>query len=286
MTGHAAVMLATLAGAVLATSDVPGIVVGEAGWHRVAAGESVVSIAARVGLEPSTLAFDNDVRADRPLAAESWLLVDNRHIVPMPLDGIVVNVPQRMLHLAVDGRHVLSVPVAVGRADWPTPLGSFAVAMKEVDPTWDVPPSIQAEMAREGRPVVTRVAPGPRNPLGDRWIGLNASNLGIHGTNQPTSIYRFTTHGCIRARPDDIARLFPLVDVGTPVRVIYEPVLIAELQSGEVWLEVHRDPYRKAADRLGAARELLQAAGLSELASSPLVEALVRARRGRAERLR
>jgi L,D-transpeptidase ErfK/SrfK len=286
MTGHAAVTLATLAGAVLATSDVPGIVVGEAGWHRVAAGESVVSIAARVGLEPSTLAFDNDVRADRPLAAESWLLVDNRHIVPMPLDGIVVNVPQRMLHLAVDGRHVLSVPVAVGRADWPTPLGSFAVAMKEVDPTWDVPPSIQAEMAREGRPVVTRVAPGPRNPLGDRWIGLNASNLGIHGTNQPTSIYRFTTHGCIRARPDDIARLFPLVDVGTPVRVIYEPVLIAELQSGEVWLEVHRDPYRKAADRLGAARELLQAAGLSELASSPLVEALVRARRGRAERLR
>jgi L,D-transpeptidase ErfK/SrfK len=286
MTGHAAVTLATLAGAVLATSDVPGIVVGEAGWHRVAAGESVVSIAARVGLEPSTLAFDNDVRADRPLAAESWLLVDNRHIVPMPLDGIVVNVPQRMLHLAVDGRHVLSVPVAVGRADWPTPLGSFAVAMKEVDPTWDVPPSIQAEMAREGRPVVTRVAPGPRNPLGDRWIGLNASNLGIHGTNQPTSIYRFTTHGFIRARPDDIARLFPLVDVGTPVRVIYEPVLIAELQSGEVWLEVHRDPYRKAADRLGAARELLQAAGLSELASSPLVEALVRARRGRAERLR
>jgi L,D-transpeptidase ErfK/SrfK len=286
MTGHAAVTLATLAGAVLATSDVPGIVVGEAGWHRVAAGESVVSIAARVGLEPSTLAFDNDVRADRPLATESWLLVDNRHIVPMPLDGIVVNVPQRMLHLAVDGRHVLSVPVAVGRADWPTPLGSFAVAMKEVDPTWDVPPSIQAEMAREGRPVVTRVAPGPRNPLGDRWIGLNASNLGIHGTNQPTSIYRFTTHGCIRARPDDIARLFPLVDVGTPVRVIYEPVLIAELQSGEVWLEVHRDPYRKAADRLGAARELLQAAGLSELASSPLVEALVRARRGRAERLR
>ena len=286
MTGHAAVTLATLAGAVLATSDVPGIVVGEAGWHRVAAGESVVSITARVGLEPSTLAFDNDVRADRPLAAESWLLVDNRHIVPMPLDGIVVNVPQRMLHLAVDGRHVLSVPVAVGRADWPTPLGSFAVAMKEVDPTWDVPPSIQAEMAREGRPVVIRVAPGPRNPLGDRWIGLNASNLGIHGTNQPTSIYRFTTHGCIRARPDDIARLFPLVDVGTPVRVIYEPVLIAELQSGEVWLEVHRDPYRKAADRLGAARELLQAAGLSELASSPLVEAIVRAQRGRAERLR
>jgi L,D-transpeptidase ErfK/SrfK len=286
MTGHAAATLAVLAGAVLATSNVPGLVVGEAGWHRVAAGESVVSIAARAGLEPATLAFDNDIRSDRPLAIESWVLVDNRHIVPAPLDGIVVNVPQRLLHLAVDGRHTLSVPVAVGRADWPTPLGSFAVATKEVDPTWDVPPSIQAEMAREGRPVVTKVAPGPRNPLGDRWIGLTASNLGIHGTNQPTSIYRFTTHGCIRVHPDDIARLFALVDVGFAVRVTYEPVLIAELESGEVWLEVHRDPYRKAGEPLRTARELLQAAGLGELASSPLVEAIVRAQRGRAERLR
>jgi hypothetical protein len=70
------------------------------------------------------------------------------------------------------------------------------------------------------------------------------------------------------------------------VRVIYEPVLVAELESGEVWLEVHRDPYRQAADRLRTARGLLQAAGLSELASSPLVEAIVRAQRGRAERLR
>ena len=286
MIGHAPVALAILGGAVLAASNVPGLVVGDAMWHRVAVGESVVSIAARVGLEPATLAFDNDIRADRPLPAESWLLVDNRHIVPAPLDGVVVNVPQRMLHLGLDGRHALSVPVAVGRPDWPTPRGSFAVAMKEEDPTWDVPPSIQAEMAREGRPVVTKVPPGPRNPLGDRWIGLTASNLGIHGTNQPTSIYRFTTHGCIRAHPDDIARLFPLVEVGTPVRVIYEPVLIAELESGEVWLEVHRDPYRKAGDRLRAARELLHAAGLSALVSSPLVETIVRGQRGRAERLR
>ena len=283
MRGRAAVTLVVLA---VAASNVPGVVVGDAGWHLVAAGESVVSIAARAGLEPATLAFDNDIRSDRPLAAESWVLVDNRHVVPAPLEGIVVNVPQRMLHLAIDGRHALSVPVAVGRPDWPTPIGSFAVTVKEVNPTWDVPPSIQAEMAREGRPVVTTVAPGPRNPLGQRWIGLTAPNLGIHGTNQPTSIYRFTTHGCIRVHPDDISRLYPLVAVGTPVRVIYEPVLIAELESGDVWLEVHRDPYRRAGDRLRAARELLEAAGLSELASSPLVEAIARAQRGRAERLR
>jgi hypothetical protein len=63
-------------------------------------------------------------------------------------------------------------------------------------------------------------------------------------------------------------------------------VLVAELESGEVWLEVHRDPYRTAGDRLRTARQLLRSGGLSELASSPLVEAIVRAQRGRAERLR
>ena len=285
MTGGSAVTLAVLAAFVLAAADVPGTVAGGARWHHVAAGESVVSIAARVGLEPATLAFDNGIRADRALGAGGWLLVDNRHIVPALPDGIVVNVPQRMLHLAIDGRHVLSVPVAVGRRDWPTPIGSFAVAVKEVDPTWDVPSSIQAEMAREGRPVVVTVPPGSRNPLGDRWIGLTAPSVGIHGTNQPTSIYRFTTHGCIRLHPDDIAMVFDLVDVGTVVRVIYEPVLVAELESGEVWLEVHPDPYRTVGDRLRLARERLEAVGLRAIASSPLVETIVRGQQGRAERL-
>ena len=285
MTGQGVVTLAALAGAVLAAANLPGVVVGGTGWHRVGAGESVVSVAARVGLEPATLAFDNDIRADRPLTAGDWLLVDNRHLAPAALDGVVVNVAQRMLHLGVDGRHLLSVPIAVGRADWPTPLGDFAVRAREMSPTWDVPASIQQEMAREGKPVVRKVAPGPRNPLGERWIGLTAPNLGIHGTNQPTSIYRFTTHGCIRLHPDDVATVFDLVAVGTPVRVIYEPVLIAELESGEVWLEVHRDPYRLVGDRLKVARELLEAAGLAAVTSDPQVEAIVRGQRGRAERL-
>jgi L,D-transpeptidase ErfK/SrfK len=286
MTAHVTPAVLALAAVTMAATAAPGTLTNGARWHRVSAGESVVSIAARAGLEPATLAFDNDIAADRPLAVDTWLLVDNRHIAPAAFDGIVVNVPQRMLHLGTGGRHVLSVPVAVGRPDWPTPLGDFAVRAKEVDPTWDVPASIQQEMAHEGKPVVTTVPPGPRNPLGQRWIGLTAPNLGIHGTNQPTSIYRFTTHGCIRLHPDDVARIFERVDVGTPVRVIYAPVLVAELGSGEVWLEVHRDPYRKTGDRLRAARELLEASGLEDLASDPLVTSIVRGQRGRAERLR
>lgn len=268
-------------------SEAPGIVTGGAAWHQVGEGQSVVSIAARVGLEPATLAADNGLRADRPLSAGSWILVDNRHIVPTGLaGGIVVNVPQRMLHVARDGVHMLSVPIAVGRPDWPTPLGEFAIAAKEVDPTWDVPVSIQEEMERLGKPVLQKVAPGPQNPLGERWMGLTAPGVGIHGTNQPTSVYRFTTHGCIRLHPDDAVRVFDLVQVGTPVRVVYEAVLLAEFATGDVWLEVHRDPYRRTGSRLLAARRLLEAAGLSDLTTSPVVAEVAKAERGRAERVR
>ena len=89
------------------------------------------------------------------------------------------------------------MPAAVGRSTWPTPSGEFHVAHKEVNPIWDVPPSIQEEMRRLGRPVVPRISPGPENPLGDLWIGLSLPNIGIHGTNAPDTVPGYTTHGCI-----------------------------------------------------------------------------------------
>lgn len=255
--------------------------------HETRTGESLTIVAARHGLEVGTLAADNGLAPDARLKPGQTLRVDNRHIVPAgPATGIVVNVPQRMLFAFRDGTLVAAFPAAVGRATWKTPLGEHAIAVKEIDPTWDVPASIQREMALEGREVLTKVPPGPANPLGNRWLGLTAPACGIHGTNQPASIYRFTTHGCIRLHPDDIDALFGLVDVGMPVHVIYEPVLVARLPDGEVLVEVHRDPYRRASDRLGDARRLLEAAGRPDLMFAPALEAIVGAQRGRAEPLR
>jgi len=83
----------------------------------------------------------------------------------------------------------------------PTPTGSFSILTKEVDPTWDVPVSIRREMKREGKTPLVRVAPGPDNPLGDRWLGLSLPGVGIHGTNAPARIYtirRTAASACIR----------------------------------------------------------------------------------------
>ena len=74
------------------------------------------------------------------------------------------------------------------------------------------------------------VPPGPENPLGAYRIRLSKGLYSIHGTNDPWSIGRLTTHGCIRLYPEDIEVLYPLVDRGMPGELVYEPVKLGEDQ--------------------------------------------------------
>jgi L,D-transpeptidase ErfK/SrfK len=60
----------------------------------------------------------------------------------------------------------------------------------------------------------------------------------IHGTNNPIAVGLAVTHGCIRMYPDDVAALFPLIAVGTEVRLINQPVKVAWVD-GELLLEAH-----------------------------------------------
>ena len=254
---------------------------GGAFAHAAALGESVASLGARYGISARAIADANDVKPDRAIAPGTALRLDNRHIVPVLEAGVAlaINVPQRMLFL-IDGDAAVGYPVGLGRRDWPTPLGDFTVIGKEENPTWDVPASIQAEMRREGRAVVQKVPPGPANPLGRFWIGLSLGSVGIHGTNAPASIFRHTTHGCIRLHPDDIARLYPLVPVGARGRVVYEPILLAATPEG-IFLEVHPDVYgRTRRNALLYVREMAMDAGLGELIDWNEAAAVVRDRHG------
>ena len=225
--------------------------VGREFAYSMRPGDSLASVGARFGVDPPVLAKQNRLSTRATIPAGRVLRIDNRHIVPAVLeDGILINVPQRLLFYFESGNLVAWYPVGMGKADWPTPRGHFFVATKEKDPVWDVPRSIQEEMRREGKRVETRVAAGRRNPLGESWMGLTPSSCGIHGTTAPTSVYRFQTHGCIRLHPDDVADLFPRVSIGTPVEIVYRPVLAARLEDGSVWIESHPDVYRTGKDPL------------------------------------
>ena len=250
--------------------------------HRVVrAGESLVALGARFGVGADVIASENGLRPGAALQPGRQLTIDNRHVVPASADAhtIVINVPQRMLFLHGAGRPVQGFSVAVGKADWPTPRGAFRVVAKEEHPTWDVPVSIQEEMRRAGDRVITRMPPGPRNPLGNYWIGLSFGSLGIHGTPYPSTIYRFATHGCVRLHPDDIAALYPRVAIGAAGAIVYEPVLLAATVEG-LFLEAHRDVYRRGAPSLDDVRRAAAAAGVASAVDWNAAASVLRRREG------
>ncbi|HSK28725.1 MAG TPA: L,D-transpeptidase, partial [Candidatus Limnocylindria bacterium] len=155
----------------------------------------------------------------------------------------------------------------------------FRVVEKREDPTWHVPPSIQEEMRRAGKPVATCVPPGPDNPLGKHWLRLSIGGYGIHGTIAPASIYQFQTHGCIRAHPDDIAALYSEVSLGTPVTLVYRRLMIAKV-GRQVFLEVHRDVYGKEPHIETRFEELLRTMNLESMVDRQLAEDIIRKQDG------
>jgi lipoprotein-anchoring transpeptidase ErfK/SrfK len=130
------------------------------------------------------------------------------------LGAIRIDLSERKLYLySGDGALVKTYGVAVGMPKYPTPTGGFRIITKQRNPTWNPPDSAWA--AGMGP-----VPPGPGNPLGTRWMGLNSPGIGIHGTPTPSSIGTAASHGCIRMRIPDAEDLFDRVFVGTPVEIV------------------------------------------------------------------
>lgn len=257
-------LLACEAGATVLAA--PGrALIGSVQGYTVKAGDTLTRIGARFGTEPGLLLRENGLDETRPLKIGRVLRVDNRHIVPGVLDdGIVINLPQRMLYRMQGGQLQKAYPVGVGRPDWPTETGNFTVTSRKEGKTWVVPPSIQEEMAREGEEVKEEIPPGPDNPLGRYWLGLSLPALGIHGTIAPESIYHFQSHGCIRLHPDDAAEMFATTNKGDAGSIIYQPVLLYRAPDNKIYLEVHRDIYRKGVDANRLAKQLAAAAQVEQ----------------------
>lgn len=280
------VLVFALVHAVNVHASEPAGITGGITTHVVGAGETLTSLAARFGVDASTIAAENHLAADRSPEVGRELLIDNRHIAPaaIAVGDMVINIPQRMLFYRDDDR-VLAYPIAVGRPTWQTPAGPFTVVRTEENPAWHVPASIRAESARKGQSLPLVVPPGPRNPLGRFWIGLSAAGIGVHGTPVPSSIYQTSTHGCIRLQGDGIEDLYRRVGVGTPGRIIYEPVLLTA-NGGEVYLEVHRDVYhRLPMGALQRARELAGRLALVDRIDWTLAEGEIERRAGVARRV-
>ena len=174
------------------------------------------------------------------------VVIPGRHILPPgPHEGLIVNLPEHRIYYFPKARRghphlVITYPVSIGKMDWRTPLGLTHVISKVRNPTWIPPESVRKEHAANGDPLPARVPPGPDNPLGAFTMHLAVGNgtYEIHGTNNPLAVGMPVTHGCIRMYPQDVAQLFPMVPVGTPVRLVNQPIKVAWV-NGELLLEAH-----------------------------------------------
>ena len=119
---------------------------------------------------------------------------------------IVVSLEDRRLALVEGGQVKRVYTVAVGKPSTPSPVGTFAIARRVKNPTYH----------HDGKTVL----PGPGNPVGTRWMGLSIKGYGIHGTNEPKSIGKAASHGCIRMAKGDLEEFYEMVAAGDTVELV------------------------------------------------------------------
>jgi L,D-transpeptidase ErfK/SrfK len=243
------ILLALLAGARLAGADsAPPLYTQVAGGEKEIAIDKPTSVdrfALEQGVRWVTVVRQNCLQKPYKLKPGMVVKINNTHIVPAELqNGLVINLPELHLYYFQNGAYQRRYALAVGKPSWPTPTGTYKIYEKRKNPIWNVPPSIQEEMDEMGQEVVTKVPPGPKNPLGKFWLGTTASGVGIHATNRPWTVGYFVSHGCIRMLPNEIEQLFPQVEVGATVKIIYRPIKLALTPQGRVYLEAIPNIYQ------------------------------------------
>ena len=132
-----------------------------------------------------------------------------------PAGTLIVDTPNTYLYYVLGGGRAIRYGVRVGR-DGFTWTGVQKISRKAEWPDWHPPP----EMI-DRQPYLPRfMAGGPGNPLGARAMYLGNTVYRIHGTNQPSTIGKFVSSGCIGMLNEDVSDLFDRVKVGTRVVVL------------------------------------------------------------------
>jgi len=158
------------------------------------------------------------------------IVIPSQFILPnAPREGIVINAAAMRLFYYPkvkkgEPQVVHTYPIGIGKVGWKTPEGVTKIVRRQAGPTWRPTPSIIKEHLEErGEKLDKVIGPGPDNPLGKYAFYLGWPSYMIHGTNKPAGVGLRSSHGCIRLYPEDIAVLFEMAPIGTPVRVVNQP---------------------------------------------------------------
>ncbi len=160
--------------------------------HIVKVGETLVSIAEDYRIPLQTLIAANTITNPNIIFVGQQIAIPG---IPDPstiLYTILVSITNRTLTLRKNNDIVKTYPIAVGRILHQTPTGEFVIINK---------------------------APNPGGPFGTMWMSLSKKHYGIHGTNDPSSIGKAVSKGCIRMYNEDVNELASIVPIGTKVTI-------------------------------------------------------------------
>lgn len=209
--------------------------------------ETLLDIARRNGLGYTEIVSANPVLDPWVPGEGSRVLLPTRFILPEgERKGVVINLAQMRLFYfpaprADEKAVVITHPIGIGTDYGSTPLGDTKIVRKAANPTWYPPKGVRERRAAAGVVLPVKVPPGPDNPLGTHALYLEFAEYLVHGTNRPWGIGMRVSSGCIRMYPEGIAALFPLVPLGTPVRIVDRP-WAAGRSSGTPYVQVFARP--------------------------------------------
>jgi L,D-transpeptidase ErfK/SrfK len=215
-------------------------IIGDITAVSAQSGETLNDIGDRYGLGLHEMIEANPTLSQSELGGGEQVILPTQYVLPKYRKGIVINVAEcRLYYFTPDHRYVLTYPVGLGRKGWRTPTTSTTIVRKSTNPTWTVPATIRAYVLQlTGNKLPHAIPPGPENPLGPCAMYLGTHGYLIHGTNQPWTIGKLNSAGCIRLLNEDVSELYSLASSGTPVKIIHQPYKAGWL-NGQLYLEAH-----------------------------------------------
>jgi lipoprotein-anchoring transpeptidase ErfK/SrfK len=131
--------------------------------------------------------------------------------------GVKIDTKTNMLGVFEGDKIIAAYPVTVGSAQTESPIGEWKVRRITKMPTFRYDKQMLEHGERSSN--FHLLPPGPRNPVGVMWIALNKKGIAIHGTNEPDSIGRSASHGCVRLANWDVVRLATKIKSGDNVSI-------------------------------------------------------------------
>lgn len=176
------------------------IMTGDSVSYIVEKGDNLIKIAKKFNTTPDLIAKVNNIK-------DSAIRIGKRLKISKAKFSIVIDKSQNILTLKSDQDVLKAYRVSTGKNSC-TPVGTFKIMTKIIDPPW-YPPTGGVIQPSD-----------PKNVLGSRWLGLSKPSYGIHGTIQPDSIGQSVTEGCVRMKNADVEELYCIVPAGTEVVIV------------------------------------------------------------------